>query len=147
MRKLPVKGREFVFQQFKQGESNQNILEQLKKKFGVQVSGAYISQLRQIQTIQDMTFMNKDVEKKVKEKIKIDANVLSIARGITDEADKWLRKNRDEIQNMSAKEISMVLTAFHKFFREYREMSGGTQRSETVHTKILALDKKAEMGE
>ena len=145
--KLPIKGRETIFQLMKKGESNQEILEQLKKQFGVSISSTYISQLRKIQSIQDMTFFNKDVESKVKEKLKIDANILKLAREITEQANKWFKVNKDEIQNYSAKEIAMVMGSFHKFFKSYQEMAGGTERSETVHTNIMAMVKKAEVKE
>ena len=145
--KLPVKGREEVFQLIKKGEDNQSILEHLKKKFGVSISGAYISQLRKTQHVHDMTFWNRDVEAKIKQKLKIDADVLKLAGEIVGQANKWFKLNKEEIPNYNAKEIAMVMGAFHKFFKSYQEMAGGTERSETVHTNIMAMVKKAEMEE
>jgi len=141
--KLPVKGREVVFQLIKKGESNQEILEELKKQFGVSISSPYISQLRKTQTIHDMTFWNKDVENKIKEKLKIDSNILTLAREMTDQANKWFKVNKEKIPEYSAKEIAMVMSSFHKFFRSYQDMAGGTEKSETVHTNIMAMVEKA----
>ena len=141
--KLPVKGREVVFQLIKKGDTNKEILEQLGKQFGVSISSAYISQMRKTQTIHDMTFFNRDVETKIKEKIKIDADMIKLAREIVGQGRKWFEVNKDEIQNYSAKEIAMVMGSFHKFFKSYQEMAGGTERNETVHTKILTMVKKA----
>ena len=144
--KLPVKGREVVFQLIKKGEQNQTILEELKKKFGVSVSSALISQMRKTQTIHDMTFFNKDVENKIKEKIKIDADMIKLARGIVGGGLEWFKVNKEAIPHYSAKEIAMVMGSFHKFFKSYQEMAGGTERSETVHTNIMTMVKKAEEG-
>ena len=141
--KLPVKGREVVFKLIKEGDSNKEILEKLVKQFGVSISSPYISQMRKTQTIHDMTFWNRDVESKVKEKLKIDANILKLAREITEQANKWFVINKDNIQNYSAKEIAMVMGSFHKFFKSYQEMAGGTERSETVHTNIMSMVNKA----
>lgn len=145
-KKMTLAGREYVFSQFKEGEkSNQPIMEGLKKKFGVSVSSSYITQLRKIQTTHDMTFMSRDVEKKIKEKIKIDANILEIARQFTDGAKEWLKANKENIPGFNPKEIAMVTSAFHKFFKSYQEMAGGTERKETSQTFLIELDKRAEL--
>ena len=145
--KLPVKGKEAVFQLIKKGEKNQDIQEELKKKFGVAISSAYISQMRKTQSVQDMTFWNKDVATKIKEKLKIDANILKLAREMTDQANEWFKVNKEAIPKYSAKEIAMVMGSFHKFFKSYQDMAGGTVRNETVHTSIIDMVKKAEMEE
>lgn len=139
--KLTVVARDFVFQKFKEGEqSNQVILEGLKNQFGIAVSSSYISQMRCKAKIQDLTIYNDDVEKKIRKKMKIDVNVLEVAEDMTEVFKKWFKNNKEKIPNYSAKEIALLMGASHKFFREYKEMTGGTKREESIHSKIVSLD-------
>ena len=145
--KLPITAKEEIFNKFKEGEtSNQKIVEIIKRKFGVSCSSAYISQLRKVRNIQDLTLATKDVERKMRQKIKIDANMLEIAREFTEIGKKWLIKNKDEAENYSPKEIAMVMTAFHKLYKSFQETSSGVERQEDVLTEIHMLDKQAEIN-
>jgi len=146
MSKLPITAREEIFNQFKQGEhSNQKIVNVIKKKFGASCSSAYISQLRKTRNIQQLTLATRDVEKKIKEKLKIDANMLEIAREFTEIGKSWLIANREDTDSFSAKDIAMVMTAFHKLFKSFQETSGSVEKQEDIQTEIHLLDKQAEM--
>ncbi len=145
--KLPIGGRQYVFQLLDKGEKNSDIIEKIKAKYGVEVSGAYISQLKSKKSISDLNVYSTDVEKKIKEKQKIDVNILEMAREMTDIFKNWLMKNKEYLENKaSPKEASMVASSFHKFFNSYKEMAGGTETRETVHTAIIQMAKKAEMN-
>lgn len=146
--KLPITAKEIIFQKFKEGEkSNQKIVEVIKKKFGVSCSSAYISQLRKTRNIQELTYATKDVERKIKEKLKIDANMLEIAKEFTEIGRSWLKANKEESVNYSPKQIAMVMSAFHKLYKSFQESTGGIEKQESIETEIHLLDKQAEMKE
>jgi len=143
--KMPITAKNDVFKMVKEGYKNQEIIEKIKTDYGVDISQTYVSLKRKEMFVQDMTYATRDVERKMKKKLNIDANMLEIAEEFTEIGKKWLKENRD--REFSPKEISMVMSAFHKLFNSFQEASGGTRRVENIASKIKALDIKAEEGE
>ena len=142
MEKLSIPAKDFVYKKIREGEgSNQAIVKKLHSDYNVSVSPERISQMRKLSWMQDLTLTTKDVEKKLKKKIKVDTNILEITRLGTDCIKKWIVTNEEKLSKCSVKEISMFSSSLHKFLKTYEDMTGGDTRQ--TFNKLQVFNDKA----
>mgnify|MGYP000229833038 CR=1 FL=1 len=145
--KLKPTHKDYIFRLIESGEkSNKTIVKKLQDEYGISVSAPYISQLRQTKNIYNTNFFTKSMQSKMnKKKTKIHYNMLNAASDIVKRLNEWLKKNGDNIQNYSPKEISMVMGQFHKFLKSYQEMMGTPRTETTTVTAVREWDKRFEL--
>lgn len=144
--KLKPVHKEFIYRQISSGvKSNREILEKLSKEYGVRVSSAMVSRLRQTKNIYNSNFFTMSMQAKMKKKkSKIDADMLDVASEIVTQAKRWFREHKDDIKDFTPKEISMVMGQFHKFLKTYQDMVGAPDTRTTTLASVQEWDKRFE---
>ena len=76
--KLGIAERDEIIQLLKKNTPNKDIIGHLKKKYDIGITSGYISQIKQKLFFVELTSYNKQIEAKLRNKMKVDAYILHI---------------------------------------------------------------------
>jgi hypothetical protein len=108
--------------------SNQKVVEYISNKYGVGLSTQYISQIRKKAMLQQLSYYNKELEKVLVKKTRIQNNLLDIQ-------DRLVIQIKNIIANtdMNIKEIGNLLTIAHRVYTENQALH---REKNTIDTNI-----------
>jgi len=115
------------------GIDNDSILKKLEKDYEISLSSSRISQIRKKILTQQLAYYNKDLESKLKKKMDISENMLSII----EHSYKIIKGYIERIQYIDdPKELMIINNIVNTTHRLYSDLVGDMDKRETVSNNI-----------
>lgn len=132
--KLGIAQRNTIIQLIKENKANKEIVEHIKDHYGIEITSGYISQIRQKAFFFELSSYNKDIERKLRSKMKIDNYLLHITEKGYYLLDNFIKN----IQNkeLSAREAFLISGMVNQAHKIYMELNKNTENRDTVSYNI-----------
>ena len=133
--KLGVTQRQDIHSMMRKEHTLKDIVDHVKKKYDISITEGYLSQMKQRLFISELTVYNKDVERKLRKKIKIDRDLLSIcSKGYEILHRYLLTVDTDKLTVREVQTIGNIVLNAHRIYTDINK-DGSTRGNATYNIK------------
>ncbi|MFH1978276.1 MAG: hypothetical protein ABIJ92_03045 [Candidatus Aenigmatarchaeota archaeon] len=137
--KLGITQRNTIIQLLKENKTNKEVIEAVNQRYNIEITSGYISQIRKKLFFFELSSYNKDVERKIRSKLKMDVHMLNILEKGYNMLDEYM--GTLDFRKLTVKDVSLISGILSQTHRIYMDLNKNTENKNMIDYNIKrALD-------